>query len=499
MDLLVHFRMDRVPPGTQIPFELWVGGQLEQTSSVATTQGETEVHVKWTPKRGGLERLEIRLLPGDLIEDRSRLDDVAETSVQVRAEPIPVLLLGGLPGPDLGFLRRILAADPRFQVAVRSGFDKKTPIVLPSSGDEFSLERVPLVVLAGFSQDLFPEAVQRDLEQFLLQQRGALLLLSNGPREWRHLFASRLAPYLPLRKQSREVQSVEKRFGVDSIAVNSHPVTRVLDHPQANRQAWQRLPPITPGGRLQIVSGSRVLLGFPNYPKPIPLLSIRSVQGGMVLAINSRETYLWNLLAKAHGDPENLHERFFARLIAWAADPTREGGERLEVSKLRFVPGEKVRVRWRGQAGKTVPKHILLESLVPSGKSPSFHRTIGLGSETSGEGHGEFEAPAPGFYTLRASEGDAEPLSLAVHASREEEAQLDADPSTLKRIAEVSGGRYLALSGRGPLEGLPSLDTTPVVRHHTTGIYWLDEPKVLALCLLLFCLEWGLRRRRSLV
>lgn len=496
IEIRARVGFDRVAPGVRIPLELRVGSELLQTTSVAATSGETEVRLTWNPQRGGLERIEVRLLTEKLLDDRSRGDDRAETSIRVRDEPIPLLLLGGRPGPDLAFLRRVLEADPRFRVEARQGFGSEKPVELPPPDSDFALEKVPLVILSGFSAEHYPASLQEQLTRYVTQRRGALFLLSNGPREWRDLFASPLAPHLPF-LPPREYQGIEKRFVMEASLVDGHPVTRILDHPQANRQAWQRLPPITPGLPLKLAAGARELLAFPYYPRNLPALATRSVSGGMVLAMNSRESYLWSLLPRAHGDPEEVHERFLARLVAWAADPAREGGETLETSRLRFHPGETVRVLWKGPEGGR-PERLVLRTL-ESDPDAGPVASGSFGPEQDGEASGELEAPEPGFYRLEASSGESDPVLLAVHASREERLAPDPDPDTLRAIAEASGGSFLALGAEAELRDLPALDATPVVRPHTTGVYWLDEAWVLALCLGLFCLEWGLRRRRSLV
>lgn len=493
MVLEAQVSFEEVAPGTRIPLALHVDGELVQTDSLESTAGETTVQLRWHPTRGGLQALELRVgaVPG--LDDRVREDDRIESSTRVRADPIPVLVLGGRPGPDLAFLRRVLVGDPRFEVRTVFGFSPERPVELPPEGDRFALGAVPLVVVSGFAAELFPASVMEGLVAYVERQDGALLLVSNGPREWKDLFASPLANMLPFATPS-EFQPLEKRFAVDPAQVDGHPVTRILEHGAANQQAWQRLPPVAPGLRLVAGVGARVLLGQPYYPSNIPLVASRAVKGGLVVAVNSRELFLWNTLARAHGDPEEVHDRFWGRLAAWAADPGRAGGERLEVSRLRYTPGEALSVRWKGGEGMSPPSRVLLETL-KDGAAVSSLTLGGVGGEASGE----LVAPGPGFYQLRAADGRAPPVPLAVHASREELRRPGPDHGALRRVAEASGGAFLSVTGAGPLEGLPPVDAAPVVRDSPAGIYWLDVPQVMVACLLLFCLEWGMRRRRNLV
>jgi hypothetical protein len=493
-DVTVKARLDfqRVPEGTKVPLQLELDGEVVHNSSVVATRDTTQVTLRFRPPRGGLVRLSLRALPGQSLQDRSAEDDRAESSMQVRAEPISVLALAARPGPDLAFLRRVLQADPRFRLTVVHGLGADRPVRLPASGHPAALDAVPLVILSGFDATRVPPAVQAELVRFLEEREGALLLIGNGPREWKDLFASQLGPLLPARAPD-EFRPLEKRFGVDTSKLDSHPVTRILEHRQANRQAWQRLPPIAPGLRLDVAGGARVMLSFPYYPRNIPLLASRAVGRGVVLALNSRETYLWSMLPAAHGDPEQVHERFLAGLAAWAADPVRVGGERLVLSRLRFRPGERVRVRWQGAPGTTPPDTVQVVPL--DGGDP---RTLAVTPGDDG-GLAEMEAPPPGFYEVRSVDGGAPPVPLAVHPSRDELLRPEPDPGLLRAIADAAGGSYLPLTADADLETLPRVDATPVVKREHTGVYWLDEPLVLAAVLLLFCLEWGMRRRRNLV
>ncbi len=139
----------------------------------------------------------------------------------------------------------------------------------------------------------------------------------------------------------------------------------------------------------------------------------------------------------------------------------------------------------------------VLELIERSGQASSV-RHIPLTKAKAG-GVAEFLAPPAGFYELRQPGGGADPVALAVHENRDELLSPDPDLAVLRDLAEATGGSFLADGPEATLDGLPRLDATPLVRKTKAGVYWLDEPMILGVILLLLCLEWGMRRRRNLV
>jgi hypothetical protein len=72
-----------------------------------------------------------------------------------------------------------------------------------------------------------------------------------------------------------------------------------------------------------------------------------------------------------------------------------------------------------------------------------------------------------------------------------------ADFDMLKRIADVSGGKFVALNDTTALPeiaGLPKLEITK-----TTELALFDYPAMLVVFILAVCTEWYLRRRHQLL
>lgn len=481
-------------PGTQIPVELRVDGELVRThaATVPAEGDEVEVVIPWVPGAGGFQELEVAVSGG--AGDATPGDDRALTAVSVADQATPVLVLSVRPSPDLGFVRRLLAADPRYRLVERSGFGTTRTLALPPAGSEGALDRAALVVLGGYSRESLPGAVAEALAGYVRDRGGALLVVGCGPREIRDLLEGPLGAVMPF-EMPVETAPLERRLPAEPVA--GHPLTRVLEHPQANLQAWQRLPPIAPALALQAVGGAKVVVAAPYYPRPLPLVAMRNVRRGVTVAVNGSETYLWAMLPQAHGDPERVFERFFSGVLGFAADPARAGGEKLAVGRARVRPGERVRVVWRGPEGATGPRAA---RMVPWRSGPPAASAT-LEARDPGVVEGEITAPGPGLYRVVTGSGVGGPEArLAVLPSREEAMLPEPDPSVLRAVAEASGGAFLSVKPEGiGKDQLPRVDASPVIRRHSAGTYLQDEPWVLAAALLLLCLEWWLRRRQNLV
>lgn len=483
-----------IPAGISVEVVLEADGEPVARTSAPGGFETTGVVFDWTPDRGGLTPLRVVVRAPAGFEDGAPGDEVAPSAILLRERPAGVLFLQGRPSPDAGFVRRVLAADPRLVVVDAPAHPGEKALVLPPADSPGSLEQAALVVVGGFSAAAFPAPTQEALAAFVTQRGGALLLVGMGAREWKDLQGTPLAPLLPI-DPGAEAQALEKRLPVRLAAGDAHPVTRVIEHLQANRQAWERLPPILPGAAAPALAGAVVWLDFPYYPRPLALAAGRAVKKGLVAVINSTETFQWALLPAAHGDPETVHARFFANLASWLADPARRGGEKIRLSRLRWAPGEPVRIFWDGPADAAPPPEL---SVVPQGAGGGAPLRVSLEAREPGHAVGELPAPAAGAWTVQGS-GGAEPAALVVLEPREEVLAKEPDHELLKAVAEASGGSYLPWGENGLTGlGLPPVDPTPVERDRSAGVYWLDEPLVLAASLLLFCLEWWMRRRRNL-
>ncbi|MBI4871923.1 MAG: VWA domain-containing protein [Candidatus Riflebacteria bacterium] len=462
------------------------GHRLEQKPFSTRDQGP--VTFDFRPTGGGLTLYTVKVAgqTGEL----TLANNSWTVPVEIETTPRKVLLVAATPGWDYTFLKRQLRSDPRYEVTDPLHFTRTTPIELPSA----DLGSYGLVAIAGFRTQAFrPEAVAA-LADYVKSREGVLLLFGNGRDNLEDLLGSELAPLLPV---VRPLSSEEPSTRLPFVPGEKSPLFRILEHPQANQQAWRSLPPILVAQPALSPSAATVVLGtFARYPKDTPAISYRLFGRGMTVLFDTDETYLWKTLMDAVNDPDHLYERFWANLVSWLTDESRLTGVGLTLSRLHYNLGDEVYVRVDDFAGKL--ETAAREDVVLSYRSDAIQGRLSP-ERVQGGFLASFTPPAEGRYTLTLTLRGGEEVTreFLVDAVLRDFTNPLADPDTLKELAELSGGRFFA-EGTGDLGSL-RLDPSPKVEERTESLHWVDRPWALALGLALLAAEWLLRKKYNLV
>ncbi|MBI3892520.1 MAG: VWA domain-containing protein [Candidatus Wallbacteria bacterium] len=424
--------------------------------------------------------------PGEL----TTLNNSRTFPIFIETTPRKVLLLPATPNWEYTFLKRQLRADPRYEVTDPAQFGAGTTLEFPAGG----LAGFGLVIVSGFRKQAFsPEQIGL-LARHVEGGDGVLLLIGNTRDSVDELLSSDLARVLPVVSSSgADEPAARLPFGPSE----KSPLFRILEHPQANQQAWRSLPPILVAQpALMPLPAATVLGSFPRYPKDTPALSYRLFGRGMTVLFDTDETYLWKTLMDAASDPDHLYERFWGNFLSWLTDDARLSGVSLTLSRLHYTLGDEVFVRVEDFSGK-------LEAVSREDLALTYQGEGGSGRLSPEKVQGGFLAsfvpPSEGRFTVKLAlpGGEDATKELVVDAAVRDFTEPGADPETLREMAELSGGRFFA-EGTGDLSSL-KLDPTPRVKQRSESLYWLDRGWALALCLGLLACEWLMRKKWNLV
>ncbi len=467
--------------------QLEQGGRKLDQKPFSARDGST-VSFDLRPAGSGLTLYTVTVVPqqGEL----TTLDNSRTFPVFIETTPRRVLLLATAPGWDYTFLKRQLRADPRYEVTDLPQLAAATPVEFPQGG----LSSYGLIVVAGFRKQGFSQEQLAALVRYVERGEGVLLFLGNTRDTIEELLESDLGGVLPVAASTgTEEPPARLPFGPSE----KSPLFRILEHPQANQQAWRSLPPILVAQPALTAIASAMVLGtFPRYPKEAPALACRLFGRGMTVLFNTDETFLWKTLMDAASDPDHLYERFWGNFLSWLTDDSRLTGVSLTLSRLRYALGEEVFVRVDDFAGK-------LDAVAREELALAYQGDGGTGRFSPEKVQGGFLAsfvpPSEGRFAVKLTLPGGEEVSreLIVDAPIRDFAEPLADPETLREMAELSGGRFFA-EGAGGLSGV-KLDPTPQIKERTESLYWLDRGWALAICLGLLACEWLLRKRWNLL
>lgn len=475
----------------RFPVTLSGAGRALEEKLVELSGGSGTARFTIKPVQPGLNvyRISVPQVAGEL----SFTNNSRDVSVFVEEKPRELFLISSQPTWETAFLRRTLAQDPRF--SVRSAELKVKGKAFEFTGADLAKHR--LVILNRFDSSAFKEGQIQALVDYVQKGEGALLVLGTTPENSDDLFSSELARVLPVGKPDARWEN-PKRLNVVLTPMGArHPACTVLPHPQANLLAWKNLPPIMPSVIVSAVgeATSPVLAAFPYYPKDIVAVAYRTLGRGVTVFVNTYETHLLKLLPASSEDRDAVYPTFVSNLLDWMTDQGRSAGVSLTLARTRFAQGETVDVAVNDYQDLLEGNEITLAVKRDGATAPLV---VKLARNEDGIS-GSFSPEVPGIYTISLpvpGRAVVEKTILVQEDSRELENPF-ANLAMLRELAQMSGGAFFA-EGDQALAKL-ALDAAPLVLTVQSEKMWLDEGSLLALLLLLVCVEWIVRRQRHLV
>jgi len=391
--------------------------------------------------------------------------------------------------------------------------------------------------------DIPAEALDRetvDTIRHAVTKRGAMLVVSCGQNHMPHAHISpEFRDLLPVRITGglRTALAPEPGFRITLTPVGrAHPIMQQSEEPFLNERIWAKQPPFFwRHPALQALPDAEIL-AYAERADPVtghlldpslngkginmnrlrrgrhlvkPLVLTRRAGRGNVVVVTTDQT--WRMRHKA-GDI--YHHKFWGQLLQWGAGERLRAGNdkvRLGTDKLVYGPEDPV----------TVTAKIIDENLMPTEEQP-----LEVHLERDGENRilrkhpmtfrensaGMFEAILPplgdnGRYrvtlptTYASGTGvKSEPVETSITVAggqmSVELSELSADPTTLQRLADLSGGRVF-----GPEDDLEASDlfgeSREIIPERSDISLWDRWPVFLAF-LALVGSEWISRRRATL-
>ena len=520
--------------GATINLELLWNLETVASRSIRVDSSAEQVSEEFeiAPPGAGVHRLTARLrLPS------SQGGQVFETSVivDVRDQPIRVLYIESAPRPEVSFVSRALAADPRLRVERRFLAAGQSEA---AAGPLDSVLADCDVIIVGQLAARLPSTILESIQR-AVAQRGVGVLLAGG----RSLFNDQDYAGTALEGISPTLL-VADQFGlsgpirpVPTEAGRRHPALRDLDSSGARSQttapvevvSWHMLPPLSAAARL-------------GRPKPLaevlleddqrhPLLVAHDVGRGRCIAAAWESTWAWALASDASAE---WHRSLWRQLVLWLANRRPRAWVLTDqpTYTLPALSSGQARIRVRaGISGAEFSSEVVDASaaearleLIRAGVRQPVALTR-RGQEWFAElpePGGDAAIDQPGSYALEftvrgvevsapaggSAQGDMAGVLLACTAFEVAPADLELRPPTANlgllraaaEAAEERGGGYCRVDELPELlDRLASTDCRQEVRHRQSYRMVEQEPWALwAALVVLLSLEWGIRKRVGL-
>jgi uncharacterized membrane protein len=473
------------------------------------------VRVKFTANEPGARKFRFHVTPltGEVISNNN--DQEAIIEVENRREKI--LYFEGEPRFELKFLRKAVEEDPNVQVVslqrtaenkyMRLSVDSPEELAaaFPQKRDELFAYRG--LILGSIEASFFTHDQLQMIADFVNKRGGGLLVLGG-----RHSFSeggyagTPVAEVLPVilegdvtnREYFAELKVKPTRAGL------THAATQIAKSERESEERYKALPPLSAANVVtRAKPGATTLLtGTPtNGAADHVILAYQRYGRGISIALPVQDSWLWQM----HADMalEDLtHENFWRQLTRWLVHDVPMPVE-VALSSDRVEPGERL-VLTADVADSSFMQvndaQVTARVTTPAGD------LLEVPMEWTGARDGEYRASMAlresGMHQVRveARRGDHALGNDVVHVnaapSSAEFFDAHLNATTLKRVAEETGGRYytpanvatladdISYTGRG--------DTV------TERMDLWDMPAIFVLVVLLIGFEWVFRRVRGL-
>ena len=455
------------------------------------------------------------------VESEARTDNNALSfSFDAITKKNSMLIIDGRPRWETRYLRNLFERDERWSSTTAFAGPAANENSLPrgEEGDVFPSDKktlfaYDLLVFGEISPDLFEDEELEWIHDFVAHRGGGILLL-DGPRQKFREYAedeeNPITSLLPV----KWLEEGPKRLSPHAFRLTERgsSASALFLHPSAERNAelWGYLP--KPGwvAPTEALPGTEVYLEATldkEGDNAAPVLVSRSVGAGRVLYAGFDGTWRWRFEV---GD--KYHQRYWHQLAAWIMEqPFAVSDEFLSIDPgaSTYRPGEtaNLRVRVRDREGKPLTDDgVEVEALVwRDGKIIATVPLESNASESGGLFRGETPALSAGEHevTMRVNGlyEENELRSKVEFLVREPEspelATLTCNEDLLRKVAELSGGRYLREEQIGRLnELLKPISSGKLVTMEIAlwQSYWWFIPIVLLLGVELF-----LRKRAGML
>lgn len=519
-DLIVQGSILAPEQAEAYPLRLFEDGEQVMTLSIPKAQRDA-FQFAYRPKTEGLHQYTLKL-PDDGKRTASR-----ESSFMARVTPekIRVLLIEGFPRYEFKFVRYVLDSDPMIDLVSIAHLPGGGVYVqgkpLHANSDQGLINSRPdlfkydVVVLLDVPRELFraegdmSESRMRLLAAFV-EERGGGLILGGGAGVYRAggYEGSPLAAVMPfdLGPAYGTAPQFPGRFFVTvNPGLYDHPILRLLPDDQANRERWRGLRELDgcnnvgrPRPLATTLLSRRIEqrgAGGETVVTSVPVMAYQAFGEGKVIATSADTLWRWQLQPDFPDQPPL--QTLLANMVRYVAPPPGRAGEpqiRLRDRSPQIGSEAVLYTELRDDRYQPIRGADLVVTVTyPDGRAERIYpRDL---PDRPGYYEYRIQLDAGGRYRVSAEYGKLkQATSFIAGATRDEYADLSADPEAMAALAGAAGGEVVAATD----DWLARTRRAPatVVSRRTLPLW--NSPLVLMLFVGCVALDCYLRKRQGL-
>ena len=493
------------------------------------------IRIKFIPRNPGTQKyvVEIPTETDEAIPQNNTKKFLLKVAPSKR---VKILYVEGGLRREIGIIRRALENDPNIQLTLRY-FTSETTIGGSSDGTEHQFDLYPTskevlfdydaIIFGNIASSKFTKQQLENTVEFIRARGGGLLILGGSHSLGNHntedsYINTPIAQVLPVELElgkppapsppSRRFATPPQRGRTPSIPRyvlqltaegKADPLMALADEPRENMMRWEQLPGLSSYSRVRRAkAGATVLAVHPTDRNEFGnriLIATHNYNAGRVMVFTPVSPWNWQMYLSHEDDS---HERFWRQTAKWLTTVQKDQ-LKLDIPKTSYTLKETVIINataYDHQFELTNQAKIRAIITDENGRKRELSLEQVLGQD--GLYTARFIPPRRGEYRVTLvgklggkSLGEQSGL-FEVAESYAEFANAELNAQLLQTLANTSGGRYYTLEDVSQM-----VNHIPLVESATSRLVdeeiW-DMPLIFGIVLLLFGLEWFLRKRRGL-
>ncbi len=485
--------------GEKVEVILSEGSKELGRSQLTLEEGTREysVRLSYTPDGEGIKKYSVRVsrLPGELTTANNQRTFLA----RILKSKLRILIIAGSPSPDVSVLKQTLREDKNLDV--RSLTQKSSSAFYEGSMTAQLLDSSDCIMFIGFPIASTGNALL-DPVRTSIQRRSTPIFFIDGKNVDEQKLAS-LGSFLPF---TRTNTSANEQLVFMEPSQKNHPI--LAAGAEQNEAGWKRLPPLFKTQTVSKAKAEATVLATTKINAIVlndPLVLIRNVNKQKSLAVLGYGLWRWRLMAQGIPETEKLLATFLSNSIRWLT--TRDDNRPVKVTPIKtaFTQGEPIEFTGQVYDASANPVENAQIKLVAQQSGKEYETT--LRPIGNGRYEGTLEGPGEGDYSYKAvASSDGQPLgedrgrfSVGELALEFQDTRMNVQ--LLRQLAARTGGEFYTPSGFpdifSRLKNLPSF--VPRDIHLTREFELWNWKYMLALVVLLFAVEWFIRKRSGML
>ena len=476
----------------------------QENLTLSTSGGTQTLEFDIIPKEEGIHQYELIAPPQkeELIKENNR----RIFSIKVLKSKIKVMVVTGSLNWEYTFLKRALEKDKNIELkSLVYGKNKKVIWGRVPQGEK-ELSQFDILIFVDPPIFIFTQH-KEEINDFVFRNGGATLFLLGKDFIESKAFikAGTILPF--------DLEGATIRYSSASLNVQLtqegrlHPITRFVENAEENLKVWAELPPFLGVAGLGTSSKQAVTLATfidPSSPEVIlPGIVVRNYGKGKMMATTVTPFWRWDFLLWGIGKDNQSYQKLWNNSIRWLV--TREDMDLINIftDKKIYKSGEKINFSAKifdQNYQKIKDASVLLKI---KGEAPADSEMLSLSLDLMGDYIGTLRSLSPGKYLfegevlLDETKIGTKTGEFTVEEYSLEDADLTTDFDLLKKMAEVSGGKFYEKDQIGNL--VTDLELAERQKEKTKEIQLWNHPILLVLFVGCLSAEWAIRKRAQLL